>query len=74
MQSRLFDYLNKPKHDNYSSLMQMRMSGGDPHGGASRLMQTINPAMFEQTMNLAKKPPHHLVAIDEGSKFRNRLQ
>ena len=52
----------------------MRMSGGDPHGGASRLMQTINPAMFEQTMNLAKKPPHHLVAIDEGSKFRNRLQ
>jgi hypothetical protein len=32
VQSRLFDYLNKPKQDNYSSLMQMRMSSGDPNG------------------------------------------
>jgi hypothetical protein len=47
VQSRLFDYLNKPKHDNYSSLMQMRMSSGDPNGIAARLMQTINPAMFD---------------------------
>jgi hypothetical protein len=74
VQSRLFDYLNKPKGDTYANIMQYK-SLGVP--GGSTLMQTINPALFDQTLLMKKgqlKPPHHLQAIDEGAKFRNRLQ